>query len=120
MHVYVLENRCQRQKRFDYRCWTYNNFCCQISYRIHQNVQVDFEIMLRDHTGLILGQWLSIPFIVWGIWLIVSALKNKSEPANTPKASAINQKKTKVKRSILKRKTSIFVISFFCLSKDFE
>ncbi len=23
-----------------------------------------------------MGQWLSIPFIIWGIWLIVSALKN--------------------------------------------
>ena len=69
-----------------------------------KNVQVDFEIMLRDHTGLILGQWLSIPFIVWGIWLIVSALKNKSEPANTPKASAINQKKNKSKTKHTKKK----------------
>ena len=36
-----------------------------------KNVQVeDFEIPLRESTGLIMGQWLSIPFILWGIWLI--------------------------------------------------
>ena len=31
-----------------------------------KNVQVASEIAMRESTGLILGQWLSIPFIIWG------------------------------------------------------
>ena len=34
---------------------------------------------MRQTTGLILGQWLSIPFIIWGIWLIVNALRRPAE-----------------------------------------
>ncbi len=45
-----------------------------------KNVQVDSEIAMRDNTGLILGQWLSIPFIIWGIWLIVHAMTTKVVP----------------------------------------
>ena len=45
-----------------------------------KNVQVDSEIAMRENTGLILGQWLSIPFIFWGIWLIWRAMKRKPEP----------------------------------------
>ncbi|MDR1516856.1 MAG: prolipoprotein diacylglyceryl transferase [Dysgonamonadaceae bacterium] len=40
-----------------------------------KNVQVNSEIAMRDSTGLILGQWLSIPFIAWGIWLIWNACR---------------------------------------------
>ena len=46
-----------------------------------KNVQVDSEITMRENTGLILGQWLSIPFIIWGVWLIWRAMKRKPEPA---------------------------------------
>ncbi|MEA4978484.1 MAG: prolipoprotein diacylglyceryl transferase [Petrimonas sp.] len=46
-----------------------------------KNVQVDSEITMRENTGLILGQWLSIPFIIWGIWLIWRAMKRKPQPA---------------------------------------
>lgn len=46
-----------------------------------KNVQVDAEIAMRENTGLILGQWLSIPFIIWGAWLIWRAMKRKAEPA---------------------------------------
>ncbi|HCC84997.1 MAG TPA: prolipoprotein diacylglyceryl transferase, partial [Porphyromonadaceae bacterium] len=52
-----------------------------------KNVQVDSEIALRESTGLILGQWLSIPFIIWGIWLIVAALRRPAEQADTPRQS---------------------------------
>ncbi len=45
-----------------------------------KNVQVDSEIAMRENTGLILGQWLSIPFIIWGLWLIWRAMKRKAEP----------------------------------------
>lgn len=44
-----------------------------------KNVQVESETAMRESTGLILGQWLSIPFIIWGIWLIVHAMKTKIE-----------------------------------------
>lgn len=40
-----------------------------------KNVQVDSEELMRENTGLILGQWLSIPFILWGIWLIWNAMR---------------------------------------------
>ncbi len=45
-----------------------------------KNVQVDSEIAMRENTGLILGQWLSIPFIIWGLWLIGRAMKRTAEP----------------------------------------
>lgn len=48
-----------------------------------KNVQVQSEIAMRESTGLILGQWLSIPFVLWGIWLIWNSLRkgNKEEIA---------------------------------------
>ena len=46
-----------------------------------KNVQVDSEIAMRENTGLILGQWLSIPFIIWGVWLVWRAMKRSPEPA---------------------------------------
>lgn len=42
-------------------------------------VQVDSEEMLRQNTGLILGQWLSIPFVLWGVWLVWNALKKSKQ-----------------------------------------
>ncbi len=41
-----------------------------------KEVQVESEILMRQNTGLILGQWLSIPFIIWGIWLVWNAYRN--------------------------------------------
>ncbi len=42
-------------------------------------VQVDSEEVLRQNTGLILGQWLSIPFVLWGVWLVWNALKKSKQ-----------------------------------------
>lgn len=56
-----------------------------------KNVQVDSEEAMRENTGLILGQWLSIPFIVWGIWLIWQALRRKPEPVTQKKSLDYNQ-----------------------------
>lgn len=42
-----------------------------------KNVQVDQELILRNNTGLILGQWLSIPFIIWGLYLIFRSYVKK-------------------------------------------
>ncbi len=50
-----------------------------------KNVQVESEIAMRENTGLILGQWLSIPFIIWGIWLIWNALRKKPETEIAPR-----------------------------------
>ena len=41
-----------------------------------KEVQVTSEIAMRENTGLILGQWLSIPFVVWGVWLVWNAFRN--------------------------------------------
>lgn len=62
-----------------------------------KNVQEPFEIAMRDNSGLIMGQWLSIPFIVWGIWLIWNAMKRPAEKAITPKQSDLEKKLSKKK-----------------------
>jgi prolipoprotein diacylglyceryl transferase len=46
-----------------------------------KNVQEEFELQWRADYGIDMGQLLSIPFILWGIWLIWKALKSK-KPAN--------------------------------------
>ncbi len=58
-----------------------------------KNVQVESEKSLIMNTGLNLGQWLSIPFIIWGIWLIVRALNNPAKIEITPKQSQISKNK---------------------------
>ena len=44
-----------------------------------KNVQVQSEIAMRESTGLILGQWLSIPFVLWGVWLVWNALRKSKQ-----------------------------------------
>lgn len=44
-----------------------------------KNVQVQSEIIMRQNTGLILGQWLSIPFVLWGIWLVWNSMRNAKQ-----------------------------------------
>ncbi len=55
-------------------------FTARFGIEFLKNVQVDSEITMRENTGLILGQWLSIPFIIWGLWLIGRAMKRTAEP----------------------------------------
>ena len=62
-----------------------------------KNVQVDSEIAMRENTGLVVGQWLSVPFIIWGVWMIWFALSHKPEKAVTPHQSDLNRKKAKKK-----------------------
>lgn len=63
-----------------------------------KEVQVESELLMRESTGLILGQWLSIPFVIWGIWLVWNALKNDKK----------NQQEVMVKKE--KKKDSNFII----------
>lgn len=49
-----------------------------------KEVQVESEIVMREATGLILGQWLSIPFIIWGVWLVWNAYRKGKEEKETP------------------------------------
>ena len=63
-----------------------------------KNVQVDSEIAMRESTGLILGQWLSLPFIIWGIWLIVAALRRPATKADTPRQSEMAKPYTPKKK----------------------
>lgn len=44
-----------------------------------KEVQVESELLMRQNTGLILGQWLSIPFVIWGIWLVWNAFRKNKE-----------------------------------------
>ena len=63
-----------------------------------KNVQVESENAMRENTGLILGQWLSIPFIIWGIWLIWNALRRPAQVADTPRQSQMAQPRPKKKK----------------------
>lgn len=55
-------------------------FIARLLIEFVKNVQVDSEHSLITATGLNIGQWLSIPFIFWGVWLIWRAMKKKPEP----------------------------------------
>lgn len=44
-----------------------------------KNVQEPFEIQMRASVGINMGQLLSIPFIIWGVWLVYNALKSKEQ-----------------------------------------
>lgn len=52
-----------------------------------KEVQVTSEIAMRENTGLILGQWLSIPFILWGLWLVWNSFRKKN-----PKVVRVEEK----------------------------
>lgn len=43
-----------------------------------KNVQEPFEIQMRAAVGIDMGQLLSVPFIIWGIWLIWNAQRQKA------------------------------------------
>jgi len=40
-----------------------------------KNVQEPFEIQMRSAIGIDMGQLLSIPFVIWGVWLAYNAVK---------------------------------------------
>jgi len=69
---------------------------------IKQN-QAEFE----SHLGLNMGQWLSIPFLIAGIWLIIYALKTGMLPPIKPQIEQTNntspkrEKRKKLRASIL-------------------
>jgi prolipoprotein diacylglyceryltransferase len=44
-----------------------------------KNVQEAFEIDLIHSTGLDMGQWLSVPFILAGIWFTYKGLKERAK-----------------------------------------
>ena len=54
-------------------------FASRIFIEYFKNVQVESEILMRENTGLILGQWLSIPFVIWGIWLVWNSMRKPKE-----------------------------------------
>lgn len=56
-------------------------FVARLFIEFIKNVQVASENSLIASTGFNLGQWLSVPFIIWGIWLVWHAnRKAKSTP----------------------------------------
>ncbi len=63
-----------------------------------KNVQVEEEYSMIESTGLNIGQWLSIPFIIWGVWLIVNGLRKPAVVADTPKQSQMFKPKQKKKK----------------------
>lgn len=50
-----------------------------------KNVQEPFEIQMRATYGMDMGQLLSLPFVIWGIWLIWNALRTKPTKDNSKK-----------------------------------
>ncbi len=60
-----------------------------------KNVQEPWEIAMRDAIGLDMGQLLSLPFIVLGIWLIIRAMRRPRVPLEYPDRFADADKKKK-------------------------
>ncbi|WP_165021379.1 MULTISPECIES: prolipoprotein diacylglyceryl transferase [unclassified Dysgonomonas] len=52
-------------------------FLSRIFIEMIKNVQEPFEVQMRATYGLDMGQILSIPFVLWGIWLVWNALRKK-------------------------------------------
>lgn len=63
-----------------------------------KNVQVQEEYSMIERTGLNIGQWLSIPFVLWGLWLIINALRKPAVVTDTPKQSQMFIPKQKAKK----------------------
>ena len=64
-----------------------------------KHVQVPSEIAMRESTGLILGQWLSIPFVLWGLWLVWNAYRGakpmKQQPVDVKRDDPVDNFITK-------------------------
>ena len=64
-----------------------------------KHVQVPSEIAMRESTGLILGQWLSIPFVLWGLWLVWNAYRGakpmKEQPVDVKRDDPVDNFITK-------------------------
>lgn len=48
-----------------------------------KNIQEPFEVNMIATLGINMGQLLSLPFVIWGIWLVWNALKKKETISNT-------------------------------------
>jgi prolipoprotein diacylglyceryltransferase len=58
-----------------------------------KNNQEAFETSMIAHYGINMGQLLSLPFIIWGIWLVWNALtKNRTAPEEETAATNIKTK----------------------------
>ncbi len=58
-----------------------------------KNVQEPWEIGMRDSIGLDMGQVLSIPFVIFGIYLIIRAMRHERVKLEFPNAFAVEKKK---------------------------
>jgi prolipoprotein diacylglyceryl transferase len=58
-------------------------FAARILIEYLKNIQEPFELALRSSIGLDMGQLLSIPFVLWGIWLVWNANKKKAHQIST-------------------------------------
>jgi len=52
-------------------------FLSRILIEFLKNVQEPFEIEMRAKYGMDMGQLLSIPFVIWGIWLVWNAFRKE-------------------------------------------
>lgn len=51
-----------------------------------KNLQEEFEVGMVETFGINMGQLLSLPFIIWGVWLVWNALRNqKNAPQSVKK-----------------------------------
>ena len=55
-------------------------FLSRILIEFLKNVQEPFELQMRASYGIDMGQLLSIPFVIWGVWLVWNALKKDIQP----------------------------------------
>lgn len=78
MYLYWKTNAKEKQGLIFGVCIT-TIFVARFFLEFLKNVQEPFEIQMRSTFGIDMGQMLSIPFILWGLWLIITRLSNKKD-----------------------------------------
>ncbi len=81
-------------------------FATRIGLEFIKNDQEPFEANI----WLNMGQWLSIPFVLWGIYLVVKSLKEGKQPARVPQGLTEHTKKKK------KRNATILLLALILAS----
>lgn len=74
MHLYWRTNA-KDEQGFIFGVGIIGIFASRFFLEYLKNVQEPFEIQMRHTIGIDMGQALSIPFIIWGVWLVIKGLK---------------------------------------------
>jgi len=81
MHLYWKTNAKEKQGLILGVCIT-GIFIARFFLEFLKNIQEPFELNMINTIGINMGQLLSLPFIIWGIWLIYTRMKSSPKLSN--------------------------------------